>query len=112
MGSVTAVKKVLGGAIALALALLGLAAWIVLAARDTALVTLGGVAVVTIAALWLGARLDRAYRKRAEADAGEATGRFQQDNTSLEALLNALPDGIVLVDGEGRMRLWNDQLFR
>jgi signal transduction histidine kinase len=76
-------------------------------------VDLSVASVLALTVLWLGWLFDREFRKRAVAE-GEArlsARRFQQDKAILEALMKAMPDGIMLVDPDGRILLWNERLF-
>jgi signal transduction histidine kinase len=86
-----------------------LAAW-----RRQAAVHLSAASVLALTVLALGFLLDREVRRRAaaEAEARGAADRFHRDKVMLEAVLNAMPDGIVLLDQRGGMLLWNDLLFQ
>jgi signal transduction histidine kinase len=85
-----------------------LAAW-----RSRGLIELAAAAALAVTVLCLGALLDREFHKRAvaEAEARAAAQRFERDKLILEAVLKALPDGIALVDADGRLQLSNDLLF-
>lgn len=133
----TASRRILGCAAALAAALLGFAVWTVFAAREPllgearreggpaiesvalaawdqrAVVELSAASVLALTVLGLGLLVDRAFRRRARAvaDARAAVQRLERDKAMLTAVLNALPDGIILADAERRMAFWNDRLF-
>jgi signal transduction histidine kinase len=81
--------------------------------RFRTVVHLAVAAVLALTVLCLGGLLDREFGKRAtaEADARRSASRFERDKVLLEAVLKAMPDGIVLTDRDGRMLLWNDLLF-
>jgi signal transduction histidine kinase len=81
--------------------------------RFRTVVDLAVASVLALTVLLLGGLLDREFRKRAaaEADARLSASRFQRDKVLLEAVLKAMPDGIVLIDPDGHMLLWNDLLF-
>ncbi|HUA55075.1 MAG TPA: ATP-binding protein [Candidatus Sulfotelmatobacter sp.] len=85
-----------------------LAAW-----RKRAIIDLSVASVLALTVLCLGWLLDREFRKRiiAEGEARSAANRFAHDKALLEAVLKAMPDGIVLLDRDGRMLLWNELLF-
>jgi signal transduction histidine kinase len=85
-----------------------LAAW-----RFRSAIDLSVASVLALTVLGLGTLFDREFRKRAaaETDARLSAARFEQDKAILEAVLKAMPDGILLIDPDGRMLLWNDLLF-
>jgi signal transduction histidine kinase/PAS domain-containing protein len=82
--------------------------------RHQAAIHLSAAAALALALVGLGGLLGREVRRRAaaEAEARRAADGFHRDKVLLEAVLNAMPDAIVLLDQRGDMLLWNDLLFQ
>ena len=82
--------------------------------RQHATLVLGAAAVLALTVLGLGRLLDREVTRRAatEADARRTAERFENDKLVLEAVLKAMPDGIMVLDPQGALVLWNDLLFQ
>ncbi|MBI3516290.1 MAG: PAS-domain containing protein [Proteobacteria bacterium] len=81
--------------------------------RFRSAIDLSVASVLALTMLGLAGLFDREFRKRAgaEADARLSASRFEQDKVILEAVLRALPDGILLLDADGGLLLWNDLVF-
>ena len=82
--------------------------------RRQATIELSAAAILALVVLALGELLTRevARRAAAEAEARAAAGGFERDKLTIEAVVKALPDGIMAADPNGRMLLWNDLLFQ